>query len=120
MNLKINRKVFIVIFFMLSGAVINAQNIAINATGTSPDASAMLDVQSTSKGMLVPRMTTVQRTAIASPATGLLVFDNTTGSFWFKNTSKWVELIDSSNTTWTKNVSDVYLNNGENVGIGYK
>jgi len=95
-----------------------AQNIAINSTGASPNASAMLDVQSTSKGMLVPRMTTVQRTAIASPATGLLVFDNTTGSFWFKNASKWVELIDSSNTTWTKNASDVYVNNGENVGIG--
>jgi hypothetical protein len=96
-----------------------AQNIAINSTGAIPDASAMLDVQSTTKGMLIPRMTTAQRTAIASPAAGLLVYDNTTNSFWFKSASRWVELVDSSNNTWTKNSSNnVYVNNGENVGIG--
>src|SRR5450432_191416 len=76
------------------------QNVGVNLTGAAPDASAMLDVQSTTKGMLVPRMTTTQRTNISSPATGLLVFDNSTGSFWFKSASRWVELIDSSNTIW--------------------
>jgi hypothetical protein len=95
-----------------------AQNIAINSTGAVPNSSAMLDVQSTTKGMLIPRMATTQRTAITSPATGLLVFDNTTGSFWFKSASRWVELVDSTNTIWTKNGSNVYLNNNENVGIG--
>ncbi len=94
------------------------QSVGINTTGAAPNGSAILDVQSTSKGMLVPRMTTTQRTGIASPATGLLVFDNTTGSFWFKSASRWVELIDSSNTVWTKSGSNVYLNNGENVGVG--
>jgi hypothetical protein len=112
-------------FFLINAFLIfyctstHAQNIAINSTGNAPNSSAMLDVQSTIKGMLIPRMTTTQRTAIASPATGLLVFDNTTGSFWFKSASKWVELIDSSNNTWIKNSSNnVYVNNGENVGIG--
>ena len=95
-----------------------SQNIAINATGNTPNPSAMLDVQSTTKGMLIPRMTTGQRTVILSPATGLLVFDNTTGSFWFKNATKWVELVNDSDTTWTKNASNIYVNNGENIGIG--
>lgn len=95
-----------------------SQSIAISATSTTPNASAILDVQSTTKGMLVPRMTTSQRISIASPATGLLVFDNSTGSFWFKSASRWVELIDSSNTVWKKSGSNVYLNNGENVGVG--
>lgn len=58
---------FMSIFFIAACSNLFAQNIVINSTGTSPDASAMLDVQSTAKGMLIPRMTTAQRTAIASP-----------------------------------------------------
>ena len=59
--------------------------VAINTNGNTPHSSAMLDIQSTDKGILIPRMTTAQRTAISNVATGLLVFDNTTGSFWFYN-----------------------------------
>jgi hypothetical protein len=103
---------------VLSTQIIYAQNIGINATGAVPDASAMLDVQSTNKGMLIPRMSTAQRNAIATPATGLMVFDNNTNSFWFKNPTGWVQLIDSSNTVWTKKDTSVYLNHNENVGIG--
>lgn len=65
---------------------------------TDPDASAKLEVQSTTKGVLIPRMTTAQRTTISNPATGLLVFDNTTQSFWFYSGS-WQELINSSSGT---------------------
>jgi uncharacterized protein (TIGR02145 family) len=45
--------------------------------GTTPNASAELDVQSTSRGMLPPRLTTAQRNAIVNPATGLLIFNTT-------------------------------------------
>ena len=48
---------------------------------TSPDESSMLDVQSTHKGFLAPRMTTVEKNAISSPATGLMVYDNDQGKF---------------------------------------
>ena len=75
-----------------------AQNVGINATGAAPDASAMLDVVSTTRGLLVPRMTSVQRAAIATPATGLYVYDTTTNSFWFFNGTVWVEM--ASNTNW--------------------
>lgn len=68
-----------------------AQNIAINTSGVAAHASAALDITSTSKGVLVPRMTSAQRQAISSPANGLLVFDTTTGSFWFY-ASGWTEL----------------------------
>ena len=54
--------------------IVNAQSVGINADGSTPDASAMLDVKSATKGFLAPRMTAVQRTAIATPATGLVVY----------------------------------------------
>jgi hypothetical protein len=60
---------------------IYSQNVSINSTGSLPDASAMLDISSTTSGFLVPRMTTAQQNAIASPATGLLIYNTTTGYF---------------------------------------
>jgi hypothetical protein len=75
---------------------LNAQNVAINATGAAPAASAMLDVSSTTNGLLIPRMTSVQRTAIAAPATGLYVYDTTTGSFWYFDGTVWQEQLNGS------------------------
>ena len=57
----------------------------------------MLDIKSTDKGVLIPRMTTTQRTAISTPATGLLVFDQTTGGFWFYNGSAWEDISAADN-----------------------
>jgi hypothetical protein len=58
----------------------------------SPDPSSMLDVTSTDKGILTPRMTSAQRIAISSPAQGLLVFDITENAFYFYKTSSWTKL----------------------------
>jgi hypothetical protein len=79
-------------------SALSAQNVGVNATGAAPDASAMLDVVSTTRGLLIPRMTSAQRTAIATPATGLYVYDTTTNSFWFYNGTAWSEM--ASNTNW--------------------
>ena len=57
---------------------------------TSPDASAKLEVSSTSKGILFPRMTTVQRNAIISPANGLHVFDTDVNALWFFDGAVWI------------------------------
>ena len=81
----------IISIVLLCGICINTAigQVAINTTGASPDNSAMLDVQSTSKGMLIPRMTTSQIAAMQNPANGLIVFDTkkgltvyTTGRGW--------------------------------------
>jgi hypothetical protein len=55
----------------------------------SPDASAVLDMTSTSQGVLIPRMTTTQREAIATPVIGLQVYDTNTMSVWSYNGAAW-------------------------------
>jgi len=65
------------------------------AMGTSQvDASAVLNIVSTTKGVLFPRMTETQRTAISSPATGLIVYqtDSTEGLYIYKSTG-WTQII---------------------------
>src|SRR5688500_16014066 len=58
----------------LSGMLPVQAQVAINNDGALPDSTAMLDIKSTSRGILVPKMTRSQRLAIAGPANGLLVF----------------------------------------------
>lgn len=67
----------------------------------NPEASSMLDITSTEKGMLTPRMTTAQRTAISSPANGLLVYDTTENAFYFYKSSAWSK-IDSAKRSMHK------------------
>lgn len=65
------------------------QSVSINEDGSSPDASAILDLSATSKGFLVPRMTSTQREAISSPATGLTVYDTDVLAFYIYDGSAW-------------------------------
>lgn len=66
--------------------------VAINTNGAEPNGSAMLDVSSAEKGMLIPRMTQTERDAIASPVEGLMVFqtDGVTGFYYFQSSWKFV------------------------------
>jgi hypothetical protein len=56
---------------------------------TSPNASAILDAQSTTKGVRMPNMTTTQKNAISSPAAGLMVFDTTLAKLCVYSGSAW-------------------------------
>src|ERR1051326_6537281 len=69
---------FSIFVVVMSSVYAHAQGVSINPSGTSPDNSAILDVSSTTKGTLITRMTTAQRSAITSPAEGLQIFNTTT------------------------------------------
>lgn len=89
-----NRSIFsfILIFFV---AFYSYSQIGIGTT--TPNGSAMLDVTSTTAGVLIPRMTQAQKNTIATPATGLLIYqtDGITG-FWYFNGTLWINLSSSS------------------------
>jgi hypothetical protein len=55
----------------------------------TPNASSVLDITSTTQGMLTPRMTTAQRTAIASPADGLMATDLKAFHYYNSSTATW-------------------------------
>jgi hypothetical protein len=96
-------KNFILTFlFFLSSFLLYSQGVAINNDGSTPDASAILDVKSTSKGVLIPRMTLSERSAISSPASGLLVYQtNGTTGFYFYDGSSWIRLASGTEAAYT-------------------
>ena len=71
------------LLLLIAPAGVHAQSVGIGTV--SPDASAALDISSTAKGLLVPRLTAAQRTGIATPAAALLVYqtDGPQPGFWF-------------------------------------
>jgi hypothetical protein len=107
-------KNFIFLFLLFICQYAHSQGIGIGSTNP-PHPSAALDVNSTTKGLLIPRMTTTQRNAIVSPLKGLMVFDNTTSSFWFYNGTVWEQA--SLNNQWAVNGSTISYSGGR-VGIG--
>lgn len=104
-----------VLLFVTSSLNLFSQ-VAINTTGTNAHASSMLDVSADNKGILVPRLTTVQRDNISTPETGLLIFqtDNTPG-FYFYNGSSWVTV--GSEAISLNDLSDAVANS-ESLFIG--
>ncbi|MBI3138408.1 MAG: hypothetical protein HYZ15_07475 [Sphingobacteriales bacterium] len=112
------KPITIIALFILIAATANAQSVAINTDGSTADASAALDIKSTSKGMLVPRMTLAQRTAIAAPASGLLIYqtDNAPG-FYYYNGGGWSNIGGNTLPSGTIVMSNTYheanlMNNG--------
>lgn len=105
-----------------SGALTIATSTYLATTGgrvgigtASPNVSAILDLTSTSGGFLLPRMTSTQRDAIASPATGLLVYNTTDNKINRWDGAAWGEV---GGVGWAANGNDIYNSNSGSVGIG--
>jgi hypothetical protein len=92
---------------------------------TAPSAKAILDLTSTTKGFLPPRMTTTERNAITSVPAGLVIYNTTTSNLNTYNGSAWVELVDSADLgtgipTFLADPSSENLANalGDTIGTG--
>jgi hypothetical protein len=96
-----------------------SQNIGVNSTGAAPDNSAMLDIASNNKGLLIPRMPASLRLSISTPANSLLVFDTDSTAIFMYNgpLSKWERLnptYNFNNIIMGNSVGDVLVWNGTN------
>lgn len=112
------KRIILTAVSLICFAAVNAQNVAVNGDGSNPDASAILDVKSTDKGLLIPRMTMAQRDAIATPAQGLIVYqtDNTPGFYYYD--ASWKAMADhlgNHSATQTLNLGNNRLANTSNV-----
>jgi hypothetical protein len=111
----------VVIVILLAGQKLSAQTNTFPKTGAAgigtltPDTSALLEVKSTSKGVLIPRMTLTQRNAIALPATGLLIYQtNSTSGFYYYNGRAWIAV---SPNGVNKSLSDLTAPTAINVDL---
>jgi hypothetical protein len=98
------------LFFCITATSLNAQT---GIGTTAPNASAKLEIASTDKGLLIPRMTSAQRGLISLPANGLLVYqtDGVIGFYVNSGTSaspSWLRI----NTDWTKSGNDISFTTG--------
>ncbi len=109
--------IMILSILLLTGFTIKAQ-VSISDNGNLPDNSAMLDVTSTGKGVLIPRMTSSQRDNIPSPAIGLIVYVTTDGHYYYHNGSSWQKLVAGFDDDWTVSGNDMYTTMTGNLGIG--
>jgi hypothetical protein len=85
----------IMVFAVISALTANGQ-VSINSDNSAPNTSAMLDVKSTTRGFLPPRMNHVERNAIANPSQGLIIWCSTCGAageLQVFNGSLWTNMI---------------------------
>jgi hypothetical protein len=84
------RHFFIALSLVLTFCNTNSFAQSLGLNNATPHASSILDLTATDRGLLVPRMTTIQRNAISLPATSLVVYNITTNQFNFYNGSSWI------------------------------
>lgn len=88
-------KILFTIVILSFAVMLPAQGVLIDTAGGQPHPSAILEVQSTNKGLLIPRMNALERLVIPSPETGLLVYDIDVNSLFYFDGGDWVEFASS-------------------------
>jgi hypothetical protein len=107
-----NFKPLITFFAIIIFTTRTLAQFSFNTTGATPDNTTMVDIISTTKGLLIPRMTSTQRIAITSPAVGLMVFDTILNSFYFYNGKAWTALSSTSEDNLGNHIATQNINLG--------
>jgi hypothetical protein len=81
------------VFLFIASFQLSAQ---VGIGTNTPDNSAILEMQSNNKGILFPRLTSVQRLAINAPSSGLYVYDTNTKSLWYYNGTLWINTVSEA------------------------
>lgn len=120
-NLKLILLSFILFFYF--GVTQTEAQVGINADGSAPNESAMLDITSSDKGILIPRMTTTEREAISNLATGLMVYDSNENTFWYYNGTVWTAIgsgafISNNGMTTSNNNDDDFIFGADSLNHG--
>jgi Head domain of trimeric autotransporter adhesin len=105
------KKVYSLLGILFFAASVFAQNVGIGTT--TPVASALLELQSSNKGLLLPRV--ADTNAVPSPAKGLLIFANATNSTWFYDGAKWQEA--TTDGLWTKYQDSIAITQKKYAGV---
>lgn len=105
------KNLFVILFILNITAMFGQGQVGINTN--NPDPSAVLDISSSNQGLLIPRMTTTQLSAIVNPAVGLQIFNTTDNQIYMYSPAGWQQL----SGVWKMNGDSVYYDRG-NVGIG--
>lgn len=110
------KKILSLLFFAVAAFTAEAQ---IGLGVTTPHPNAYFQINSTTKGVLLPRMSALQRIAIAPAATanGLMVFDTDSSAYMFWTGTLWKKM-GAEDGYWVKSGNDIYNSNTRNVGIG--
>jgi hypothetical protein len=109
----------ILLIMIISKEVKSQEGVSINTDGTDPDASAILDVKATGKGLLIPRMDLAARNLIGTPATGLLIFQtDATPGFYFYNGTSWEKIAAGSSLSASLDNGKIFVGNISNTATG--
>jgi hypothetical protein len=114
------KRFFLSILLITAGLSISVAQVGINADGSNPDGSAMVDIKSTTKGALIPRMTSEQITGISLPADGLMVYCTSDSKIYIYNSSigQWKEVAYGSSTIIPTFTCGISLTVNHNVSGG--
>jgi len=112
------KKLCLMIILFYTVNTLTAQSVGIGTN--TPNTSAQLDVASTTRGLLIPRMTTTQRNNIASPiAAGLMVYDVTLKEFYQYDGGSWLAILNSKYDYWDQSTTRNYVyNTTDSIGMG--
>ncbi|MBS3999542.1 MAG: hypothetical protein KGZ71_03570, partial [Desulfobulbaceae bacterium] len=114
MKNKTTKFILLIVLLVLHYNAQAQENVGIGTT--TPEVTALLDLVSTDKGLLVPRLTTVNRDAIGAPATGLMIYNTTNNRFEYYTGATWVPIL--TNGIISLDNSRIFVGNASNIAAG--